>query len=145
LQTEGSQTTAAYDELAGMITFPDGGRSLIRQDGYQVTVEPTLWHKGEQAVALVDSGVPRALHIPLPERTPDQIPQTSVRTIDKLRAWTNRPVVWVPFLILLLLLVVLTFGSVDIPAAVAKGLIVAVGIGVVTFVRQQRAERKKSS
>jgi hypothetical protein len=33
---------------------------------------------------------------------------------------------------------------VDIPAAVGKGLIVAVGIGVVTFVRQQRAGRKNS-
>lgn len=144
LQTANGQTAAAYDELAGMITFPDGGRHLIRQDGYQVTVEPTLWRKGQQAVALVDSGVPRRLHIPMPERTAEQIPQTSVRTIDKLRTWTNRPVVWAPLLMLMLALVVLTFDSVNIPGVVAKILIVAVGVGVVTFVRQQRAGRKNS-
>jgi hypothetical protein len=139
LQTAGARTSAAYDDLAGMIAYPDGGRQLIRQDGYQVTVEPTLWRQGQEAVALVDSAVPRQLHIPVPERTPDLIPRTSVRTIDKLRYWTNRPAVWVPFLIVCVIGVVLTTAAADeIVERTWRFLFMGLAIGVIAYIRQRR-------
>lgn len=92
LQTTGGEVAAAYDEVAAMIAYPDGGRQLIRRDGYQVTIEPTLWRQGHEAVALVDSAVPRPLHVPLPERTPDLIPHISVTLKQRLRFWLNDPV-----------------------------------------------------
>jgi hypothetical protein len=137
-QTADARTSAQYDELAGVIAYPDGGRQLIRHDGYQVTVEPTMWRQGQQAVALVDSAVPRSLRIPLPERTPDVIPRSSVRTIDKLRYWTNRPVVWVPFLVVCLVGVVLTVATEQIAEQASKFVVMGLAIGVISYFRQRR-------
>jgi hypothetical protein len=111
---------------------------LIRQDGYQVTVEPTMWRQGEEAVALVDSAVAQPLRISLPERTPDAIPQSTVRTIDKLRYWANRPVVWAPFLVVGLFGVVMTVATDEIAAQASKFLVMGAVIGVVSYVRHRR-------
>lgn len=143
LQSATARTSAAYADVAGMIKYPDGGRQLIRHDGYQLTVEPTLWQQGTEAVAMVDQAVPRPLHIPLPERTPDQIPHSSVRTIDKLRYWTNRPAVWVPFLLVCLLGVVLLSSTDEVIDHAPRLLLTSAGIGIATYVVQRRKERNK--
>jgi zinc protease len=142
LQVEGNKVEAAYDDLAAMITFPDGGRQLIREDGFQVTLEPTLWRKGQQAVALVDSAVPRPLHIPLPERSADRIPQDKVRRIDKVRAWTNSPKVWIPFLVVVIILGALAIDTEDIPGILTRVLVVAAAVTVITLFKQYRSGRK---
>ncbi|TDD60299.1 hypothetical protein E1263_11820 [Kribbella antibiotica] len=135
------RTSAAYDEVVGMLRYPDGGRQLIRPDGYQVLVEPTLWHHGVQAVALLDAGVPPALHIRLPERPKDQIPYVKVRRIDTFRGWLNRPVVWVPFLVLVILAAVLTIAPSEIGSLLARALPVGIAIAVVTFFKQRRSKK----
>jgi len=38
--------------------WDDGGRQLIGGDGFTVTVEPTLWRRGDRLPALIDSAVP---------------------------------------------------------------------------------------
>jgi hypothetical protein len=143
LQSAAARTSAAYADVAGMIKYPDGGRQLIRHDGYQVTIEPTLWQQGREAVAMVDQAVPRQLHIPLPERTPDQIPHSSVRTIDKLRYWTNRPAVWVPFLLVCVVGVVMMAATDAVIDHATRILATGAGIGIGMYVLQRRNERNK--
>ncbi len=69
-------TEASYDDLAVLIAYPDGGRVLIRRDGYQVEVEPTLWREGTRAVALIDAAAPPALRIAAPDRPAHAIPRS---------------------------------------------------------------------
>ncbi|MFC9690713.1 hypothetical protein ACFTSF_19340 [Kribbella sp. NPDC056951] len=135
------RVSAAYNDIAGMVRYPDGGRQLIRHDGYQVQVEPTLWHHGSQAVALLDSAVPSALHIRLPERPKDQIPHVKVRRIDKVRYWLDQPVVWVPFVVLLILAVVLTVAPDEIASLAKRAIPIGLAIGAVTFFRQLRSKK----
>jgi len=132
-------TSAAYDEIAGMVRYPDGGRQLIRHDGYQVQVEPTVWRNGSQAVALLDAAVPPALHIRLPERPKEQIPYVKVRRIDTVRYWLDQPVVWVPFLVLVILAAVLTIAPSEIGSLLVRALPVGIAIAVVTFVKEFRS------
>jgi len=93
LEAAASEVSARYDELAALVAFPDGGRKLIRRDGYQVVIEPGLWRRGQDAVAMVDSAVPRRLHVVLPERAEDEIPRTTVTRRRRLGAWLDHPVV----------------------------------------------------
>jgi hypothetical protein len=140
-ETAEGRTSAAYDEVAGMVSYPDGGRQLIRYDGYQVLVEPTLWRRGSQAVALLDAAIPPALHIRLPERPKDQIPQVKVRRIDTFRYWLDQPVVWVPFVVLLIIGVVLTITPDEIGSMLVRALPIGIAIAVVTFIRQLRSKK----
>ncbi|MFI5713638.1 hypothetical protein [Kribbella sp. NPDC051620] len=135
LETAGP-SAARYDELAGVLAFEDGGRRLIRQDGFQVPVEPTLWRKGSEAVALVDAAVPEQLRIPLPARSREEIPWKRVRRIDNFRNWVQSPKVWVPALFVCVALPVIV--ALSLPAFVTKILIVGGALGVINFVRQQR-------
>ncbi|MEV6283431.1 hypothetical protein [Kribbella sp. NPDC051770] len=137
-QAEDAAISAQYDDLAAMVAYPDGGRLLIRQDGYQVTVEPTMWQKGQQAVALLDSAVARPLRVQLPERAPEEIPKSSVRTRDKVQYWGNRPIVWAPFLVLCLLGVVLALATEEIAAQASKFVVMGAIVGLVSYVKHRR-------
>jgi hypothetical protein len=107
LQREDRGLTLRYAELAGLLVHADGGRQLIHLDGYSMKIEPTLWRDGRQAVALIDSFVPPWLRIPLPERSPDEVPKDPFSRIDRLRHWTSRPLVFAPLLIVTTAAVVL--------------------------------------
>ncbi|WP_162799313.1 insulinase family protein [Nocardioides sp. 616] len=61
-------------QLAALLRIEDGGRVLVRRDGWSVTLEPTLWKGGTAVVDRVDLMVPAALHVTLPPRDPDAIP-----------------------------------------------------------------------
>jgi hypothetical protein len=138
LETPDRAITAWYDELAGVLAYPDGGRQLVRLDSYVVMVEPTLWRDGRQAVAIIDSSVPPWLRIPLPERSPEEIPKDPVTRIDKLRYWTNRPVVFAPLLIVLLMAVIL-FALQEETGKWGVWLIpILLGGGVVGYLRHRR-------
>ena len=65
-----AETSASYDDLAVVVAYPDGGRQLIRRDGYQVQIEPACWRNGQQAVAAVDAAVSPALKVPMPPPRP---------------------------------------------------------------------------
>jgi zinc protease len=136
LQTATGPSAARYDELAGVLAFEDGGRRLVRQDGFQVPVEPTLWRKGPEAVALVDAALPEGLRIPLPARSPEEIPWKRVRRIDNFRNWVQSPKVWVPALYVCVALPVIV--ALSLPTFITKVLVVGSALGVINFVRQQR-------
>ncbi|GAA0572451.1 hypothetical protein HPO96_18005 [Kribbella sandramycini] len=140
-ETADGRTSTPYDEVAGMISYGDGGRQLIRHDGYQVQVEPTFWRRGAQAVALLDSAIPAALHIRLPERPKDQIPRFKVRRIDTIRAWLDQPIVWVPFLVLVIIGLVLTVAPDEIASLAQRAIPIALAIAVITFVRGLRSKK----
>ena len=93
--------TAGYDELAALVMFPDGGRRLIRRDGYQLVVEPGLWRNGGAAVALIDQAVAPGIRVPMPERPAEEVPRNTVTAGQRLkhalgRAWLLPVLVIVP-------------------------------------------------
>ncbi|MFN8190804.1 MAG: hypothetical protein U0R78_10280 [Nocardioidaceae bacterium] len=55
-------------DVAALFVFEDGGRHLVSVDGWGVSVEPSSWRRGPDAVVSVDEVVPRHLHLPLPAR-----------------------------------------------------------------------------
>ena len=55
-----------YDDLAAMFTYADGVRHLLRRDGYGITVDPSCWTRGDDAVAQLDRRVDEQLHLPHP-------------------------------------------------------------------------------
>ncbi|HEY6743829.1 MAG TPA: hypothetical protein VI110_15820, partial [Lapillicoccus sp.] len=52
-----------------------GARALVDRDGWRLEVEPTLWRRGQEAVAHIDRAVPAALHVPTPALGTTEIPR----------------------------------------------------------------------
>lgn len=73
-------------DLAGVLAYPDGGRMLIRKDGYQVAVEPALWRHGESLAAVVEQLAPDRL-LPQRPRPQSAIPAPSVTPSMRRRYW----------------------------------------------------------
>jgi hypothetical protein len=84
--TAGRSFGARRGEVAAMLAFPDGGRTVIRPDGYQVSVEPTLWRHGDEAVRLLDELIGRDLRIEMPERDAKAIPRPTTSRWARIRA-----------------------------------------------------------
>ena len=61
--------------LAGVMARADGGRMLVRHDGWTVSVEPTMWSRGEAAVQHIDRIVPSDKVIPVPALDPAAVPR----------------------------------------------------------------------
>lgn len=81
LSTPGGLVTVRYDACAAMTTRPDGARCLTGLDGFQVTVEPTLFGDvTAERIAVLDKAVPAAAVVPLPARPAQEIPQPRERT-----------------------------------------------------------------
>lgn len=65
LSTPGGLVTVRYDACAAMTTRPDGARCLTGLDGFQVTVEPTLFGDvTAERIAVLDKAVPAAALVP---------------------------------------------------------------------------------
>lgn len=74
--SEGDQYVGvSVSRAVGLMQVPDGGRHVVDEDGWGVVVEPTLWRGGRRAVDEIDRLVPAHLHVPMPERSPEDIPQ----------------------------------------------------------------------
>jgi hypothetical protein len=99
LETSVGEASASYDDLSALIAFPDGGRQLIRRDGYQLRIEPSLWKGGQQAVAIIDASVSPAVRVPMPVREPEAIPRSSVTRRDRAKYWIRQPALWPAFII----------------------------------------------
>lgn len=56
------------EDIVGLAAFPDGGRSVVRRDGYSIEVDPRAWHRPSELAAALDALVPAELHVPFPER-----------------------------------------------------------------------------
>nr|WP_245603444.1 insulinase family protein [Salinispora cortesiana] len=65
--------TVHYDKCAALLTWPDGGRQLLGEDGISIRLEPTLY-RGLTTHA-VDQAVPAQVRVELPARDPEEIPQ----------------------------------------------------------------------
>lgn len=88
------QVMVPWDEVAALLVFPDGARRVMGVRGWAVQLEPTLFRDGEAAVALVDSGVPASLRVPVDARAAQDVParpSVAERWKARARAIWNRP------------------------------------------------------
>ncbi|MFG1814444.1 hypothetical protein ACGFIF_11805 [Kribbella sp. NPDC049174] len=138
VETAAGVTSASYDELAAVIAYPDGGRLLIRRDGYQLPIEPTLWNRGQEAVATVDGAASAALRVPMPAREPDEIPRPSVTWRQHAKYWLNNPVPWVAFVLILLIVVTLTT-TIPLSELASPGALGVLVVGAVMYLRERRS------
>lgn len=75
LLTGGAAWTVRPDQAAGVLRWPDGRRSLVGEDGVQVTIEPTLHEGGGDLVRHVDRLFAPHLVVPMAERPPGAVPR----------------------------------------------------------------------
>ncbi|MFD9408460.1 M16 family metallopeptidase [Streptomyces sp. NPDC059989] len=75
LVTPAGQVTVRYAECSLMRVYPDGGRHLVGNDGFTLTVEPTLHGITAAQLAPMDAAVPPSSVIRMPPRDPARIPQ----------------------------------------------------------------------
>ncbi|MGZ9932835.1 M16 family metallopeptidase [Streptomyces sp. NC-S4] len=80
-----NQVTVRYAECALMQVYPDGARHLVGNDGFSLTVEPTLYRLALGWFAPLDAGVAPSVVVRMPPRDPARIPQPG-RTQDQRRA-----------------------------------------------------------
>lgn len=121
--------------IAGVLAYPDGGRDVIGVDGWGLSVEPTLWRRGGEAVDGVDAlaGVDRIL--PMPPRPADRVPRPA--PAHRLLWRWLRP--WLPALGVLVLGLVLA--AVAFSGRFYLGL--PAGLCVASSVRMWREERSR--
>ncbi|NIK55127.1 hypothetical protein [Kribbella shirazensis] len=137
IETPAGETSASYGELAVVVAYPDGGRQLIRRDGYQVQIEPEYWKDGRQAILAVDAAVSPALRVPMPAREPETIPRSRVTRRDKAEYWLKKPEVWV--MAALLFAVILAFAtSTRIDDLLRRIIATGVVAGVVFYFSRRR-------
>lgn len=99
------------DQIEGVLTYADGGREVVGRDGWTVKFEPTLWARGEQAVAAVDRLVPDQLRLPMPDRAPEIVPRPMKPHHHVKHAWALRDVSpWVQTSVFLALWIALVVG-----------------------------------
>jgi hypothetical protein len=89
-----------FNDLAGVLAFPDGGRTVISRDAYHLVIEPTLWRDGAQLVADLDGLVPQELHIPQPKRPAETIPRPQSTRRQRLNARFQSPRIYLPLFLL---------------------------------------------
>lgn len=123
----GGQTRSiALNELAGLFSFPDGGRWLAMHAGWGLSVEPDYWQNGHAAVEAVDRAVPPHLHLPQPPR--DYVPYRPMPTLLRWgRYAASRPV---PRFVMLALGLLAAIAGVSLQA----GILGANTIGTVVLV-----------
>ena len=72
-------------DVAVSVSYADGGRQLIRNDGYQLTFEPTLWREAERAASMIEKVLAATPVVAKPARGREQIPRPTVTTGDRVR------------------------------------------------------------
>jgi hypothetical protein len=65
IEASGSRTAVPYARCVAALRYADGSRTLISDDGFFLSVDPTRWKDGTGIVAALDAGVEPALSIPL--------------------------------------------------------------------------------
>jgi hypothetical protein len=74
LAVDEDRATVHFNLCAARLDFPDGARHYIGFDGTTVRLEPTVHSIGVSAVAEVRDRLPTERIIPMPSRSPDEIP-----------------------------------------------------------------------
>ncbi|MFD7786644.1 M16 family metallopeptidase [Streptomyces nojiriensis] len=90
LVTPNNQVTVRYAECALMQVFPDGARHLVGNDGFGITVEPTLYRLPLGWLAPLDAGVPPASVVRMPPRDPARIPRPNPANLQRQAARPHR-------------------------------------------------------
>lgn len=93
LRSEDETTGFAWGELAAVLAYPDGARTLVGRDGFQVHVEPNvLGREVAQVLATIAQRVDPALVVAMPARHRDRIPPVPDPKAEKraARARTGR-------------------------------------------------------
>lgn len=134
IETPSGETSASYDELAAVVAYPDGGRQLIRRDGYQVQIEPAHWRNGHQAVAVVDAAVPPDLCVTMPAREPDEIPRSSVTWQRKAAYLLKKPELWVA-VILIIVVVLGVVSGISMSDIAPRGAVAVIVVGTIVAFR----------
>lgn len=65
--SEHEPVSVAFDQCQAVLTWRDGSRRLIGDDGFQAFVAPWEWHEGPSAVDLLDRGTPQHLLVDMGE------------------------------------------------------------------------------
>ena len=124
---EGDQYTCFHaDDVAGMLSWDDGGRHLITYDGWGLTVEPSHWRRGHRAVEALDAMVPAARQLPMPSRDPVEppaLPHPVTRWWRAIRRpWSASALAtWATLLLLAALATFLTAGSPSVLSLIVIG------------------------
>ncbi|MEV6952819.1 insulinase family protein [Streptomyces sp. NPDC051183] len=70
-----NQITVLYAECSLLQVYPDGARHLVGNDGFTLTVEPTLYGITAAELAPLDAAVPAGAVVRMPPRDPARIPR----------------------------------------------------------------------
>ncbi|MER7673136.1 insulinase family protein [Kitasatospora sp. NPDC096128] len=74
------QATVRYADCVAALASPDGARHLTGPDGMTVNIEPTLFALPADVIARIDASLPCEVVVPLPARTPQQIPRPPAKS-----------------------------------------------------------------
>lgn len=75
-RSSGKPVTVRFDELAGVLAWDDGARTLLGNDGFAVAYRPEMWDaKAGEVIAHIDSRVGTGLVIGQGARTPRPRPE----------------------------------------------------------------------
>ncbi len=75
--------TIRYDRCAALLTWTDGSRTLIGNDGSRIHLRPADWRKGEMAVQEIDGNISKDRYVPLGDR-PKPDPAALVAPVSML-------------------------------------------------------------
>lgn len=107
----GQVLTVRYADCVARLRWPDGATAFIGRDGIVVTVEPTLFRVDDTTLAGLGGALPDSLTVPMPERSPERIPQPLRRGPEP------RPARKIEFSILAPLTAVLLWGFITMASA----------------------------
>ncbi len=125
--TEDKASTIAYAAVAAVLAAPDGGRRLIDRDGWALTVEPTFWRDGTAAVRKLDSHLPAAAYIRVPERT--TVPQPDLPSLGtRVLGYLTVPWIYLPVALLAALLVIAAFVAAKFTTGQPALILVLIGL-----------------
>jgi zinc protease len=84
-----SHLTINYPDLAGAISYEDGGIDLLRNDGSHIMVEPTLWRGGKFVCQEIREKIPAGMLIDNFPRPENSIPKPRTTTRERLKAYLH--------------------------------------------------------
>jgi hypothetical protein len=74
-----------FENATGAVAHPDGARTLVSHDGWNLVIDPHAWHDGVAAVSLLDRLSPEPLRMAQPWPTPSTF---------RRRSWWDRWTTW---------------------------------------------------
>jgi hypothetical protein len=140
--------TVRYDDCAGVVAYPDGGRVLFGTDGTVIPIEPTLWKLPAVTLNAVTARVPADRVARMADRDPASIPQPAGpdqtapagHPADRrpMPAWVRGSLIGAAAVAVLLVTVV---AAVSASPMAAIGAFI-LGVGAVRYLRERLPRRE---